>query len=96
METLEAVAKDINSRVDEINEALGTHLDRSLAPPPGWTTVPPERFSGHLAGVALYYEFLDDGCDPVAGEPAIDGAYLDHFKRVWDMYVKNSSQTQRH
>ena len=90
LETLEAVAKDINSRVDEINEALGTHLTGAFASS-GLDDGSSWRFSGHLAGVALYYEFLDDGCDPVAGEPAIDGAYLDHFKRVWDMYVKNSS-----
>lgn len=90
LDTLEAVANDINSRVDEINEALGTHLTGAFASA-GLDNGSNWRFSGHLAGVALYYEFLDDGCDLIAGEATIDGTYLDNFKRVWDMYVNTSS-----
>ena len=90
LDTLEAVANDINNRVDEINEALGTHLTGAFASA-GLDSGSSWRFSGHLAGVALYYEFLDDGCDLIAGEATIDGTYLDNFKRVWDMYVGTSS-----
>lgn len=60
LDTLEAVANDINSRVDEVNEALGTHLTGAFASA-GLDSGSSWRFSGHLAGVALYYEFLDDG-----------------------------------
>ena len=49
------------------------------------------RFSGHLAGVALYYDFLDAGCDLVAGQGTVTDKYLDNFKAVWDMYVNTSS-----
>lgn len=90
LDTLEAVAEDINSRVDEINDALGTHLTGAFASA-GLDSGSSWRFSGHLAGVALYYEFLEDGCDLIAGEATIDGTYLDNFKRVWDMYVGTSS-----
>ncbi len=93
-ETLKAVAEDINSRVDEINEVLGTHLDGAFASS-GLDGGSSWRFSGHLAGVALYYEFLEDGCDLISGEAAIDGTYLDNFKNVWDLYVNTSSADQK-
>lgn len=90
LETLKAVAEDINSRVDEINDVLGTHLTGAFASA-GLDGGSSWRFSGHLAGVALYYEFLEDGCDLIAGEGEIDGTYLPNFKEVWDMYVGTSS-----
>lgn len=89
-ETLNKVATDINSRIDEVNEALGTHLTEAFASA-GLDDGSSWRFSGHLAGLPLYYEFKDDGCDLVAGEAEIDGTYLDQFKNVWDMYVNTSS-----
>lgn len=90
LETLIAVAEDINSRVTEINETLGTHLTGAFASA-GLDSGSSWRFSGHLAGVALYYEFLEDGVDLIAGEAEIDGTYLDNFKTVWDMYINTSS-----
>ena len=90
LETLKAVAEDINSRVDEINETLGTNLTGAFASA-GLDSGSSWRFSGHLAGVALYYEFLEDGVDLIAGEAEIDGTYLDNFKTVWDMYINTSS-----
>ena len=90
LDTLIKVAEDINKRVDEINEELGTNLTGAFASS-GLDGGSSWRFSGHLAGVALYYEFKDDGCDLIAGEGTIDGTYLDNFKKVWDMYVDNSS-----
>lgn len=89
-ETLKAVVEDINGRIDEINDELGTFLTGAIASS-GLDSGSSWRFSGHLAGLPLYYEFLDDGCDLVAGEESIDGTYLDQFKAVWDMYVANSS-----
>lgn len=89
-ETLKAVAEDINSRVDEINEELGTDLTGAFTSA-GLDDGSSWRFSGHLASVALYYEFLDAGCDVVTGQATIEGKYLDNFKQVWDMYTNNSS-----
>ncbi len=89
-ETLNAVATDINNRVDEINDILGTNLTGAFASS-GLDSGSSWRFSGHLAGVALYYDFLDAGCDLVAGQGTVAGTYLDNFKAVWDMYVGTSS-----
>lgn len=89
-DTLKAVAEDITARVDEINEELGTDLTGAFASA-GLDGGSSWRFSGHLAGLALYYEFKEDGCDLTAGEATIDGTYLDNFKNVWDLYVNNSS-----
>lgn len=89
-ETLNAVATDINNRVDEINEALGTNLTGAFASA-GLDSGSNWRFSGHLAGLALYYEFKDAGCDLIAGQGTVTGKYLDNFKNVWDMYVNTSS-----
>ena len=61
-DTLKAVADDINGRVDEINDELGTFLTEAFASA-GLDSGSSWRFSGHLAGLPLYYEFKDDGCD---------------------------------
>lgn len=90
LDTLEAVAQDINSRIDEINDEFGYELTEAFASA-GLDDGSSWRFSGHLANMPLYYEFRDDGVDLVAGEAEIDGTYLDNFKRVWDMYVNTSA-----
>ncbi len=96
LDTLEKVAQDINSRVDELNEALaGTAFDGTVEEAfasAGLDDGSSWRFSGHLANMPLYYEFVDDGlADITAGEAEIKGTYLDNFKRVWDMYVNTSA-----
>ena len=89
-ETLNAVCTDINSRIDEINDELGTFLTEAFSSS-GLDSGSSWRFSGHLANLPLYYEFKDDGCDLIEGEATIDGTYLDQFKAVWDMYVGTSA-----
>jgi raffinose/stachyose/melibiose transport system substrate-binding protein len=89
-DTLKAVAEDINNNVDAINEACGTELTEAFASA-GLDSGSNWRFSGHLAGVALYYEFKDAGCDLTAGQGTVTGAYLDNFKNVWDLYVSTSA-----
>ena len=89
-DTLKAVADDINARVDEINDALGTDLTEAFASA-GLDDGSSWRFSGHLANMPLYYEFKDDGADLIAGEEKITGKYLDNFKAVWDMYTSDSA-----
>lgn len=89
-ETLNAVATDIYNRVDEINDALGTNLTGAFASA-GLDSGSNWRFSGHLAGIELYYEFKDAGCDLTAGQGTVTGKYLDNFKNVWDMYINTSS-----
>ena len=95
-DTLKAVADDINSRVDDLNAALaGTAFDGTVTEAfasAGLDDGSSWRFSGHLANMPLYYEFVDDGIDPVTdGEATIKGTYLDNFRKVWDMYVDTSA-----
>ncbi|MCC8103175.1 MAG: ABC transporter substrate-binding protein [Clostridiales bacterium] len=91
LETLVDVAGDITDRLDEINEALanaGTDFELTGAfTSAGLDSDSSWRFSGQLAGLALYYEFLDDGADLLSGEAEINGTYLDQFKQIWDMYI---------
>lgn len=89
LDTLEKVATDINTNVDAINEACGTKLLEAFASS-GLDDGSSWRFSGHLAGVELYYEFKDAGCDLTAGQDTIKGTYMDNYKRVWDMYTNTS------
>ncbi len=90
LDTLIAVAEDINARIDEINDEFGYDLIEAFASA-GLDDGSSWRFSGHLANLPLYYEFLEDGCDLIAGEEAIDGTYLDNYKKVWDLYVGTSA-----
>ena len=93
-DTFKAVCEDINSRVDEINDALGTNLTEAFASS-GLDDSSSWRFSGHLAGLALYYEFKDAGCDLIGGQSPIEGKYLDQFKNVWDNYVATSAENPK-
>ncbi len=79
--SLKAVAEDIHSRASELgfDAFASAGLDSSSS----W------RFSGHLANMPLFYEFRDDN---VTSQPAsITGAYLDHYRDIWDLYLNNSS-----
>ena len=89
-DTLKAVADDIQGRLDEINEAGGYDLKGAFTSA-GLDDGSSWRFSGHLTNLPLYYEFKDDGCDLIAGEDKIDGTYLDNFKKVWDLYITDST-----
>lgn len=81
--SLKAVAEDIHARADELGfDAFSSAgLDASSS----W------RFSGHLASVALYYEFQKNN---VNGMPAtVTGEYVDEMKNLWDLYTTCSATT---
>ena len=78
---LERVSKDITARKDTLGFSAFTSagLDGSSS----W------RFSGHLANMPLFYEFEQD---KITNQPAtIKGTYLNEFKKVWDLYINNST-----
>lgn len=80
-EKLNSVAEDITARKDELGFAAFT--SSGLGSSSAW------RFSGHLANLPLYYEFEEGG---ITGQPqTVEGKYLANFKKVWDMYIKNST-----
>lgn len=78
---LKEIAEDITERKDELGFSAFT--SSGLASASSW------RFSGHLANLPLYYEFENDN---VKGQPEkIKGTYLDNFKKIWDLYINNST-----
>ena len=83
-ETLKEVAESITKRKGELGFSAFT--SSGLASASSW------RFSGHLANLPLYYEFSKNN---INGQPEkISGEYLDNFKRVWDLYINNSTITR--
>lgn len=83
------VANDINNRKEELNDEFGYDITGAFASS-ALDSSSSLRFTKQLASLPLYYEFRDDGCDMLLGEPEIDGKYLEQFKRVWDMYLSTS------
>ena len=78
---LEEVAKDITARKDELGFSAFTS--------PGLEGSSSWRFSGHLANMPLFYEFEED---KITTQPAtIKGTYLNAFKKIWDLYINNST-----
>ena len=78
---LEEAAKDITARKDELGFSAFTS--------PGLEGSSSWRFSGHLANMPLFYEFEED---KITTQPAtIKGTYLNAFKKIWELYINNST-----
>ncbi len=80
-EGLKRVAEDITRRKNELGFSAFTSpgLDSSSA----W------RFSGHLAGIPLFYEFKEEN---IMSQPEkITGKHLERYKNIWDLYINNST-----
>ena len=80
--TLKTIVEDIHSKAatNGFDAFTSSGLDLSSS----W------RFSGHLANVPLFYESRDDGTWKETPEN-IKGTYLENYKNLWDLYVKNSA-----
>jgi raffinose/stachyose/melibiose transport system substrate-binding protein len=80
--TLKTIAEDIHAKAatNGFDAFTSSGLDSSSS----W------RFSGHLANVPLFYESRDDGTWKKTPEN-INGTYLENYKNLWDLYVKNSA-----
>ena len=85
--TLKAVADDIQSRLDEINEKFGYDLQGAFTSA-GMDGSSDWRFKTHLANLPIYYEYKEDGIDDT---DAIKGTYLDNYKNVFDLYITDST-----
>ena len=46
------------------------------------------RFKTHLANMPIYYEYKADG---IGATEAIKGTYLDNYKKIWDLYITDST-----
>ena len=79
--TLKAVADDIQARKDELG-VLGAFTSAGMDSSSDW------RFKTHLANMPIYYEYKADG---IGATEAIKGTYLDNYKKIWDLYITDST-----
>ena len=79
-ESLKKVAEDITARTEELGFSAFTSA--------GMDSSSDWRFKTHLANLPIYYEYKADGITDTA---AIKGSYLDNYKAIFDLYIKNST-----
>lgn len=79
-EDLKKVADDIQSRKDDLGFAAFTSagMDGSS----DW------RFKTHLANLPIYFEYQDKD---ITDTDAIEGTYLDNYRDIFDLYIKDST-----
>ena len=79
--SLKAVAYDIQARKDELG-VDGAFSSAGMDGSSDW------RFKTHLANLPIYYEYKADG---IGSTGAIKGTYLDGYKKIWDLYITDST-----
>ena len=80
-ESLKAIAEDIQARKAELG-VDGAFSSAGMDGSSDW------RFKTHLANMPIYYEYKADG---IGTTGAIKGTYLDNYKKIWDLYINNST-----
>ena len=80
-ETLKKVADDIQARKDELG-VDGAFTSAGMDGSSDW------RFKTHLANMPIYYEYKARG---IGSTDAIEGLYLDNYKKIWDLYTTDST-----
>lgn len=80
-DALKKVADGIQKHKEDLG-VMGAFTSAGMDSSSDW------RFKTHLANLPVYYEYKDEG---VTSSEAIKGTYLDNFKNVWDMYLKDST-----
>lgn len=86
---LKAVADDIQSRLGDVSKAAGSDYElKGAFTSAGMDSSSDWRFKTHLANLPIYYEYKADG---IKSTPAIKGTYLDNYKNIWDLYLKDST-----
>lgn len=84
--SLKALTEDMTKHKNELG-IDGVFACTSLKSGEDW------RWQTHLANVAMYYEFLDNGTD--LNDPkdyaTVSFKYSDNFKNLFDLYIQNST-----
>ncbi|MBR4085710.1 MAG: ABC transporter substrate-binding protein [Lachnospiraceae bacterium] len=80
-ETLKAVAEDMQSKKDELG-IKGVFASTSMQPNEDW------RWHTHLANLPVYEEYQQNGEVDML---EIEFAYQENFKKLFDLYLKNST-----
>lgn len=78
---LKEVADDIQSKKKDLG-VDGAFTSAGMDSSSDW------RFKTHLANLPIYYEYKADGVDST---DAIKGTYLDQYKQIFDLYLKDST-----
>lgn len=78
---LKEVADDIQAKKKELG-VDGAFTSAGMDSSSDW------RFKTHLANLPIYYEYKADG---IGSTEAIKGTYLDQYKQIWDLYLKDST-----
>lgn len=79
-ESFKKVVEDITKRKGE--------LGFSAFNAPGMDKSSDWRFKTHLANLPIYYEYKKDN---IQSTKAIKGTYLDNYRKIWDLYINNST-----
>lgn len=79
--TLKAVADDLQAKKDKLG-IQGAFTSAGFDASSDW------RFKTHLANLPVFYEYRDD---KIGSSPAIKGTYLDNFKQIFDLYLKDAT-----
>lgn len=78
---LKEVADDIQAKKKELG-VDGAFTSAGMDGSSDW------RFKTHLANLPIYYEYKADG---IGSTEAIKGTYLEQYKQIWDLYLKDST-----
>ena len=80
-DALKKVADGIQAHKDDLG-VEGAFASAGMDSSSDW------RFKTHLANLPIYYEYKDEG---ISSTDAIKGTYLDNYKQIWDLYLKDST-----
>ena len=79
-EDLKKVAEDITARSAELG--FSAFSSAGMDGSSDW------RFKTHLANLPIYFEYQKDG---IGTTDAIKGTFLDNYRKIWDLYINNST-----
>lgn len=80
-EKLKTVADEIQKNKDKLG-VKGAFTSAGMDSSSDW------RFKTHLANLPIYFEYKDKG---IKSTDAIEGKYLDNYKKIWDLYITDST-----
>lgn len=78
---LKTVATEIQAHKKDLG-VRGAFTSAGMSASSDW------RFKTHLANLPIYYEYKAEG---ITSSPAIQGTYLDGYKKIWDLYLQNAT-----
>lgn len=78
---LKTVADEIQKNKDKLG-VKGAFTSAGMDASSDW------RFKTHLANLPIYFEYQDD---KVGDKDELKGTYLDNYKKIWDLYITDST-----